>query len=45
MTVLNGGADLVDVDRSETLKLLFEIVRDDGWISAKSIGRKFPDGK
>jgi hypothetical protein len=35
----------VDVDRFETLKLLFEIVRDDGWVSAKSIGRKFPDGK
>ena len=45
MTVLSGGGDLVDVDRFETLKLLFEIVRDDGWVSAKAIGRKFPDGK
>jgi hypothetical protein len=35
----------VDVDRFETLKLLFEIVREDGWVSAKAIGRKFPDGK
>jgi len=45
VTVLSGGGDLVDVDRFETLKLLFKIVRDDGWVSAKSIGRKFPDGK
>ena len=45
MIVLSGGGDLVDTDRFETLKLLFEIVRDDGWVSAKSIGRKFPDGK
>ncbi len=45
MTVLSGGGDLVDLDRFETLKLLFEIVRDDGWVSAKAIGRKFPDGK
>jgi hypothetical protein len=35
----------VDVDRFGTLKLLFEIVREDGWVSAKAIGRKFPDGK
>ena len=45
MIVLSGGGALVDADRFETLKLLFQIVRDDGWISAKSIGRKFPDGK
>jgi hypothetical protein len=45
VTVLSGGGDLVDVDRFETLKLLFEIVREDGWVSAKAIGRKFPDGK
>ncbi len=45
MTVLSGGGDLVDVDRFETLKLLFEIVREDGWVSAKAIARKFPDGK
>ena len=45
MTVLFGWGDLVDVDRFETLKLLFEIVREDGWVSAKAIGRKFPDGK
>ena len=45
MTVLSGGGDLVDLERFETLKLLFEIVRDDGWVSAKAIGRKFPDGK
>ena len=45
MTVLSGGGDLVDVDRFGTLKLLFEIVREDGWVSAKAIGRKFPDGK
>ena len=35
----------MNVDRFETLKLLFEIVREDGWVSAKAIGRKFPDGK
>jgi hypothetical protein len=45
VTVLSGGGDLVDLERFETLKLLFEIVRDDGWVSAKAIGRKFPDGK
>jgi hypothetical protein len=45
VTVLSGGGDLVDVDRFGTLKLLFEIVREDGWVSAKAIGRKFPDGK
>ena len=35
----------MNVDRFETLKLLFEIVREDGWVSAKAIGRKFPGGK
>ncbi len=45
MIVLSGGGALVDANRFETLTLLFEIVRNDGWISAKSIGRKFPDGK
>ena len=45
MAIPHGVGDLVDTDRFETLKLLFEIVREDGWSSARSIGRRFPDGK